>query len=78
MGLGYMHLNGLGTSVNMTAAIEAYEGAASMEYPDACFYLGGLYGGECSACLAFNVYAALLHCDNFFAFTTTYAKHLLV
>lgn len=46
MGLGYMHYHGLGTPVNISAAIDFYEGAASMGYPDACYNLGGLYGGE--------------------------------
>ena len=47
MALGYMHLHGLGTPVNVSAAIEYYEGAAAMGYPDACYFLGSLYGGGC-------------------------------
>lgn len=53
MALGYMHLHGLGTPVNVSAAIDYYEGAASMGYADACYYLGTLYGGEVACAMAF-------------------------
>ncbi len=53
MALGYMHLHGLGTPVNVSAAIDFYEGAASMGYADACYYLGGLYGGRLACSMTF-------------------------
>ncbi len=48
MALGYMHMHGFGTPRNTSAAIDLYEGAALMGYPDACYNLGSLYGGEIS------------------------------
>lgn len=44
--LAYMHMYGLGTPVNATAARLAYEAAAAVGDPEGCYNLGHYYGGQ--------------------------------
>jgi TPR repeat protein len=45
VGQAYLHMHGLGTPVNVTAARLAYEAGASTGNADACYNLGMWLGG---------------------------------